>query len=343
VNRRRRGLAAVLRVLISLALLAALVVTVDTHAIVQRLKVVGWREFAIGCLVYQAAAIGANSARWDLLLRGSGERVPFGRLAALNWIGNFFSLLLPTTVGGDLVRMYELSKDLRERAKAAASVFLDRVLGFAALAILALGGIGASWLAGMLAPGSEFVALLSGAVLGAIALLASGRAPRFLHRSFAFPLRRKLEGLAKQFYHALREMAESRRRLVAAATISIVAQIGVVIAVIVAGEALGLDVLAYEYFAFVPIVLFASALPLSVGGLGVRETAFVLLFTEVGVAAADAVALSVLVYAYFVATGVVGAMIWGALTISRVVRTGPNAARFGLPRVDRHGARRDTL
>jgi len=339
VNRRRRWLAAVLRVLISVALLVALVAAVDFHEIVQRLKVVGWREFAIGCLVYQAAAIGANSARWDLLLRGSGERVPFGRLAVLNWIGNFFSLLLPTTVGGDLVRMYELSKNLRERAKAAASVFLDRVLGFAALAILALGGIGASWFAGMLTPGSEFVALLSGAVLGAIALLASGRAPRFLHRSFAFPLRRKLEGLAKQFYHALREMAESRRRLVAAATISIVAQIGVVIA----GEALGLDVLAYEYFAFVPIVLFASALPLSVGGLGVRETAFVLLFTEVGVAAADAVALSVLVYAYFVATGVVGAMIWGALTISRVVRTGPNAARFGLPRVDRHGARRDTL
>ena len=84
-------------------------------------------------------------------------------------------------------------------------------------------------------------------------------------------------------------------------------QLAVVLAAFLAAHALGLDVSPTAALAFMPAVAIAQVLPISVGGLGIREGAFVLFLGPLGVPAGQAVALGLLVYGLNLAVSLLGA------------------------------------
>lgn len=294
---------------VSLVLLALLLAWVDFDRLFGRLARIDAGTFGTAALVFFSAAIGFNSLRWWLLLRRGGTQVRLVRLAAVNSVGIFFSMFLPTTMGGDVMRIYELERTSVPRENALATILLDRLLGFFALAALAVFGV---------VTGRAFVdtrvtwVVVGGAglfVLGWILVLVQdvGTAVKPLFRLPGF--RKFREGAARS-YRLLRELGTDARLLAATVLLSLVAQSVAIGAVVVLGRGLGLEIPSLLYFVIVPISLFVATVPVSIGGLGVREGAFVLLLGGAGVPTADAVALSLLYYGCFVSTGLLGGLVW---------------------------------
>ena len=80
----------------------------------------------------------SSSIKWHMLLQARGLRSKFGNLFAYYYIGKFFNLFLPTSVGGDVVRIYKLGKEIGDGEAATASVFVERFTGMITLTVFSL-------------------------------------------------------------------------------------------------------------------------------------------------------------------------------------------------------------
>jgi uncharacterized membrane protein YbhN (UPF0104 family) len=110
-------------------------------------------------------------------------------------------------------------------------------------------------------------------------------------------------GWLKPLYVALQ--GYDRKTLAKALLASLIFNFVWILVNITAGLALGVHASLVDYLVFVPLVSLALLLP-SVGGIGVRELSYVGLFTQIGVASETAFAMSIIIYAVTVATGLIG-------------------------------------
>jgi hypothetical protein len=225
-------------------------------------------------------------------------------------------MFLPSSVGGDLMKMVLLAPELDRREAAVASVLMDRVVG---LAVTIGVGIGAVLLLPGVwnAPGlllSLGLALLAFAC-GAAAMfsrplidLAAQLMPGFVWR--------RVGPLVLRVHSALLMAGRNPSVLLKATGISVIRQIFVCVAIFCAGQAFGLPVGPIAYFATVPLAMAITALPIAINGLGLQDNAFVFLLGFVGLAPAQALSLSIWLHALRNGTGLLGGIVF-ALTRSR--------------------------
>jgi uncharacterized membrane protein YbhN (UPF0104 family) len=307
---RRRGTRATLGVLArtaaGAALLAFVIVRADPGAATLR-----WDARASAGLAAAVALVALaqvlSAARWRLVL-GPEDAPPFGRLLRLYLVGQFFSLFLPTSVGGDAVRAVAVSRGARRPAWAVSSVVFERFLGMLALlAVLAAGGIAAPEVfrasAGRASPG---VRPGPAGIALAILLLAvlSLAGWRMLRRSERV---RRVAGEAAALWTGL---AARPVAFGAALGTSLGVQGAYVGAWLALALGLRLPVGAGEMLVFVPFVSLAAMVPVTVAGIGVRVGAWALLLAPYGVAAADAVAFSLLYFLAFCLVGAAGGLVF---------------------------------
>lgn len=220
------------------------------------------------------------AARLRLILAAQGINISLGDTVTLIFIGYFFNALLPTAVGGDAVKAYYIAKKSGDVMRSFAAVFIDRLLGMLAmmcLGIIALLAVKSELLSSRLM--AVLLAVLIAGIAILILLLNKGLTRRF---TFLVPLLNaiKIKDKMRNMYDALSAFRSHKRLLFAGYLISFVSQIIGFSAVYVLTGALGTQVpLTYVYFAM-SIIAVISMLP-SIGGLGVREGGFVLLFSPV--------------------------------------------------------------
>ncbi len=259
-----RGFAA-LRILITIAIVAGLVYKLspgelrDTASASDPGMLLG--ALALMCVVQALVAV-----KWMVLLRARDVSSPFLRLARAYCAGNLVSNVLPTAVGGDVYRIYRLTRESGARAAdVTMSVLYERATGYGAMTCL--GALGASFHYGHAAWG--VLALAGGASVAAALAVILPRAP--------FPAVRE--------DHFLRNLLAHRRELVAVyqmAIFSIAIQALYISTIALAGRALGIE-LSWWYWAFVTwVVALALLLPVTLGGLGVRESSFSALIVRGG-------------------------------------------------------------
>ncbi len=227
-------------------------------------------------LAYLLAQL-VSSFRWRLLL---SERFGIGRLYSLYLVGSFFNIFLPGIVGGDAVKVYYLYKGTGKGTQALGSVFMDRYTGFVALVSLGLiaypfgmehfGGTWLQWLLPMIAVGFVGASVI---IFGM--RLGGGRLKKL-----------------SAFYDYFHQYLGHRKVFYKAVGLSVFVQALAMLAVYLLSRGFGLDVPFLAYVVFMPIITTVSAVPLSISGLGVREAAFVLLLSSMGVSAEAAMALS---------------------------------------------------
>jgi hypothetical protein len=223
---------------------------------------------------------------------------PVARLSALEhvrqyFVGAYFSMFLPSSMGGDGVRVLLLKGQGVPASAAASLVFTERALGAISLVLVAAGAALASTLP------RELTFLL--------VLAAAGTIPGLL---VAHLLSQKLSPknpLLRQAVEAARA-ALSHGRLLPALVMSIVYQVATVYVTVVVDQALGLGVHAAMVLALAPLIWFVTLLPISVGGLGVREAGFVIVFAWGSVDRERALLLSLGTYAGLAVIGLVGAL-----------------------------------
>lgn len=268
----------------------------------------------IAAFALAAAAQGLSAARWRLVL-GADDAPPFGRLLRLYLVGQFFSLFLPTSVGGDAVRAVAVSRGARRPAWAVSSVIFERFLGVLALfGMLALGG----WMApGVFraSAGRASLGIRPGAAEVAIGLLLLAIVGlvgwRMVRRSARI---RRVAGEAAALWTGL---AARPAAFGAALGVSLGVQGAYVAAWMALAAGLRLPVGWGEMLVFVPFVSLAAMVPVTVAGIGVREGAWALLLAPYGVAAADAVAFSLLYFLAFCLIGAVGGAVFAMEGIGR--------------------------
>jgi uncharacterized protein (TIRG00374 family) len=293
----------ILRVAVSLIVLAIVVVNVGAQNLLDALRTIDLRWFVIAALIHVLGLV-IRTWRWSLLIAALGAPIAFGRLFYLYMAGTFFNTFLPTGIGGDVVKIIELSPE-RGGAHAFSTVLADRLTGILGSSLIAL--TVAVLDPADLPPDVRWgVIAVSMAVLLASALLTQRR---LLDRFFTrLPFWSRLPKKLIKIYEAL--TAYSIGAIARSTLISLpftLTLIGTQYAL-----ALGLGVSApIRYFAlFIPMVALIQLLPISFNGLGVREGAFQVLFGTVGVGEAQAVAMSLMYYIVRVVIGLLGGLMY---------------------------------
>jgi len=271
-----------IKIALSLGVLGILLWTLDIQAIGMQLARVNVWWVVAACLLLVSGQI-LSALRWAWLARGLGLSVNTGRKIRLYFLGMFLSLFLPSIIGGDVARGYLLARG-REQAgwPAAASVILERLNGVVGLVSIVAVAI---WM--MPLPALWLYSWLTGVVLLWLLMLSQ---PLWWSWFSRLPLPEKLSG-----WKALPLTgAAFRRAWLVSLPVSILFQLLVVAAHVLLGMAVGLQLSLPAYAIIVCLVALASALPISLNGLGVREAGYVGLAVYFGGNAEAAAAMAVL-------------------------------------------------
>jgi len=276
---------------------------VDFAEVAARLRQMDAAWLALACLLmllqYATAAL-----RWSLILRALEDRLPARKVVEIFLIGLFFNQALPSSIGGDALRIWRGYTAGLPLGRAVSSVLLDRALGFVALFVLA--AIGLPWSFALLhdQPLRWLTpALALAAFAGLAVLLLLDRLPTAWRR---FRLVRGLAGLAR----------DGRRVLLHPVTLGAMLAVGLASALAVVsvfyalGAALGLELSMLSCLLLVPVVLTVTAVPVSLAGWGLREGAAIFLFGLVGMEQHDALALSLCYGLLAAATSLPGGIVW---------------------------------
>ena len=294
-----------LRLLATVAMLAWL----SGHVHLSRLRVPPWRTTTLLWLAAAAAATFAgvvlSALRWQRVATALGLQARTATLVRHNLAGMFVGNFLPTTIGGDALRVTRLAAASGEAPGAAASVVLERLSGWLVLPVLTMLALVLNPGLGQRAPRPADTAL-SVAVVTLVALaavLVLAASPRLGGRAGGDGWRRFLGAV-----HVGLDRVRSRPGLAfEILTAGFAYQLAVMLAVFLAAKALGLAVGWTAVLAFFPIVAIVQVLPLTVSGLGTREAALVFFLAPLGVARADAFALGLLVYLLNLGVSLLGA------------------------------------
>lgn len=253
--------------------------------------------------------------RWQRLLRAFQIDVPLGPLICIAQIGQFFAMFLPGPVGDDLTRMLYISRLAPGRvAEACTTVLLDRCIGLASVLVLAVLCIPWQWNVLATSPQTHWLALaivIAGAAvgLGGLLFLIAGHPT---HQWFEKRLRslpaHSLRDEITRIWGLLCANKTTLARVIAAATVT---QLLLCLLFYLAGVSVGIRAPVYVWLSFVPIVLAANALPITVAGIGVREYLLVLFLGVLAqVDSERALAASLITFAMILTVSFLGGILY---------------------------------
>jgi len=300
---------ALLRALLGLGLLAIVIHQLDAREVLSNLTDLAWGGLA---LAFGSQIMGKIvwTDRWREILRANGLFRSFWELIALVHIGLFYNSFLPTSMGGDVVRGYYVSRGRDSMVASYAALFVERSLGLLLMATLAgvaatialAGGapLPTSLLAGIAASG------LGAGVVGTWIFAWKGWQTRIENVPW---LKGKARNLAVGLSRAVELFHRPETRRLRIVFDSLLLQVIGVMFHVGCARAVGLDTPTLVFFLIVPASVIASMLPFSLNGLGIREGVLVGLLAAYGSPPATAGAFAVLALLVSTAFALIGGLI----------------------------------
>lgn len=294
-NRSRWSL--LVRLGISLGLVGYLAADVHWPHVLEAVRGLRIEPWFAALGVYLASQI-LSSRRWAGLARAVQLNATDGRFLRLYFEGMFFSLCLPTSIGGDVVKAYRLAPSMGQRVLAGCTVLVDRLTGLGALLSLAAIALFVQWTRPEL-----WLATSLGIGVWCTVLITARVSFAALRRwSDSFP-EEKLFGRVLQ---KLRPYDDKPGVIRKALHWSLIIQVANVLTVAWLGQSLGIDIPLQAYFIAVPVVALITALPLSINGLGIREGGLAIVLTNFGVSNEMGVTLGLMWFVVVMLSGLVG-------------------------------------
>lgn len=288
---------------ISVLLIWWLVSKSDADRIAANLLSVDPWGMALAMLVLGSLSL-AQSVRWSRIVRSIGNTLPFKDSFTIVLIGLFFNQTLPSTIGGDAVRIWRAYRLGLPPVVAAHSVMLDRLSALLALVLMA--AVGAPITFSILGDSPERWGVLFLVIGGLAAFTTLFLFDRIPGKFMKWRVFRAIAGLS----------ADARRAVLYPSNAASVILISVCIhttsalTVFIIARSMSLPIEALSCIVLVPPVILFSMLPISIAGWGLREGAMVTAFAFVGIGYDDAFSLSVLFGLAIMATGIPGGIIW---------------------------------
>ncbi|HEX6938531.1 MAG TPA: lysylphosphatidylglycerol synthase transmembrane domain-containing protein [Longimicrobiales bacterium] len=247
-----------------------------------------------------------SARKWQILLEARSGRTGLGACVNLYVIGYLFNNVLPTNVGGDLVRGWLMGRRTGDPFTAVAAVFLERLTGFTALVAIAVIALPFGPAAGWHAWVYGYVAAVTVVFGAAVWALLDGRAARTLQRFERHGAVRKL----LRFHDALDAYRTHPRVLVRCLGLSLMFYAGAALNIYFSARAFGGEMRLGETALATPVILLVTMLPISFGGVGLSEWAHIYALGRFGVPTAVGLSTALLLRAKGVLLGVVGSVVY---------------------------------
>jgi len=261
-----------------------------------------------------------GTLKWRIMINAAGAGLSLANSARCYYAGLFANTFLISLVGGDVVRAGMAMRQARSKAGLLVGSLADRLFDVAGLVAITIGG--AAWMPALV--NNQSLHLFRGLFLGAglVGLAAVGLRVLLPARRVPFKVRR----LLVRFRVATHAVVRQPHLVLLAVGIGIVLQASLVLLNAWLGEVCGLHLPLWAWLFAWPLAKIASMLPVSLGGLGVREAALVSLLVPFGAEAASVVAAGLAFEAVIISGGLVSGL------ISLLLTTGVTH-RFGWPGV----------
>lgn len=318
---KKKILLQILKVAVSLGLILVLLSRISPGRLMAVMEETRPLELVLALIVFSLSGL-LGSFQWHLLLRAGGITIPFTKTFRLYFVGLFFNNFLPANVGGDAVKIYDVSRIGNDPHQVFAITLLDRVIGITGLCLLAIAA--AIGLQGRLnIPNLNiYILIFAGCIAPVIALAVNRRLSGVVKRMFA---NITWWGLGERFRAVFEHLGGFRRLRFLLLKLTLLA-VGVqflrVLTHVAVGGALGIP-LSLErglgFFVFVPLLGLLMVLPISINGLGVREGMGVILFTQIGLLEEQALLVEFITYVVMVVVSLLG----GIFFLQRHLLRGP--------------------
>lgn len=312
------------RLIVALAILCYLGYRLDWTELGRLLSTIQLGWITVAALLFGLTIVGA-SLRWQLLLRVQGLGLPLRDVFKLTLVGQFFNCFLLGAAGGDLVKIWYVIRYVpHSRSRAALSIVADRAMGLIVLLCFALFSL--LYFFRQL-DGNPRVALLVGSI-AACAMLLMAATLLFLcaseERLVDLVLPRRLGTPSSKLRLSIviagvRAHFEHPALLLAAGALSVLVHLLVFAGAQCIARAIEFPADFVQIMAGVSVAVCISSIPISLGGHGVREGAFVLVFSALGVVSAThgagvgqeaAVLFSLLFFSLFAIWGLPGGWLY---------------------------------
>jgi uncharacterized protein (TIRG00374 family) len=268
--------------------------------------------YFLGAVAIMVLSVWPMAWRWQQLLRARGIQDRLSWLVRAYFVAYTAGQVLPTAVGGDAVRIYETARRHEgQGGPVAGSVLLERALGGAAT--LTLAGVGFVLALGRYDVGAYL--WIEGAFVIATLVLAvalfSRRMRPLLARTVPFLRAIRLERPVRAVYEGIHAYRAHPRLLLGVFTLTLAVQAVRVLAIWLAGKAVGVDLSPRPYYVMGPLLFLVLLVPFSVNGIAVRESFFVSFLGNLGVDADKAFATGFLFFVVTLALSLPGALLLG--------------------------------
>lgn len=264
-------------------------------------------SFSLHFIGYYVSAV-----RWKLLLNTQGVDVGIPYLIKSYIISTFFNNLLPSTVGGDTVRAYDSYKAGKSKSGAVAVIFVDRFLGLFVLMIFALFAVFFVDKITNQVP-YLFLWVIAGFILMMfvvwIIFFPSKKLIEFVGK-LRIPFSSKLQRMSEKIIGSFWNFKGQKNVLFKALLLSFLLHANVVAYYFLIASALNFHIPFYNFFLIVPLAIFIMMLPISINGIGLRESIFFLFFSTFAISKPEAIAFAWIEYGILLLLGVLGGIVY---------------------------------
>lgn len=254
-----------------------------------------WTPFwLVGAFGLTGLSLVLGALRWRQVTEALDLNVSRRRIMSHFIAGQFVSNVMPTTIGGDVLRVARVANDTGNRPAGFASVIFERLSGWLVLPLFTFAGFALNPPLARLGASSGTAIALACITLASFAALLYivGHAATGRWLAGRTGIGRYLNAM----HLALDALKAKPRAAVRLLVASFAYQLSVLLAVGCATEAIGIDEVGFTaLMAFFPAVLMLQVLPLGIGGLGVREASLVLFLGAIGAPEEQAISLGLLI------------------------------------------------
>ena len=284
-----------LRIGLSVCLLAWLISRTNPDDLLTAFLDLSFFAWGVAFLMYLASQV-ISSIRWYFLAHALDFSGPWSIYLKYYFVGMYFNLFLPTSVGGDVLKMHFISRGEPKKLRATYSILADRLFGLAAMFLLGAGAVLIGH--GILPHYFEHLLRVTG-----ICIIASlmGLPMAYKLLSNTWPEIGKRLAVLLVFW-------KKPKAMFAGLSLSFILQALGMGAVALLANDMGLDPPAVFYFAAFPLVAILTILPISFNGIGIREGGFIYFLGLKGISAEKALTLSLSFFAIQVVAGLIGGL-----------------------------------
>lgn len=302
-----------LKILISICLLVYVIYTANLSKIIEVFIGINLLFFSVAILV-GIFNVALSSKKWQILLKVKEERHRFKEVWKFYYIGIFFNMFLPTSIGGDVVKAYKMSKATKKPVEAYSSVFMERFTG--AIAILILAVVATTIYFDKLPIEIPLLVycLFTPLLIIITILISKKKLIKKLRKLYSVFFRLfasfSLDKKAERLYDSINLYKKEKKVLLIVLIMSFLFQTILIINNFILSRSIDMGVPIHFFFIFIPISVLIAFLPISIRGIGVLDVLYMYFFPMVGATTAEAVSLAFLTHAFVFVQSIIGGVIY---------------------------------